>query len=90
MTGGWTGEIMLADLAATQALGARLAAVLRAGDVVTLAGGLGAGKTSFARGVLAALGLEEEAPSPTFAIVQPYDVPDVRLPGGAGGAGALA
>lgn len=80
MTGGWTGEIMLADLAATQALGARLAAVLRAGDLVTLAGGLGAGKTSFARGVLAALGLEEEAPSPTFAIVQPYDVPDVRLP----------
>ena len=77
MTGG---ELALADVAATEALGARLAPLLRAGDVVTLSGGLGAGKTSFARGVLAALGLEEEAPSPTFAIVQPYAPPEVRLP----------
>lgn len=75
-----SGEERLADAAATAALGARLATVLRAGDVVTLTGGLGAGKTSLARGVLAALGLEEEAPSPTFAIVQPYDPPEVRLP----------
>lgn len=71
---------LLADVAATEAAGARLAAILRAGDVVTLSGGLGAGKTSFARGVLAALGLTEEAPSPTFAIVQPYAPPEVRLP----------
>lgn len=70
----------LADVAATEALGATLAPLLRAGDVVTLSGGLGAGKTSFARGVLAALGLEGEAPSPTFAIVQPYAPPEVRLP----------
>ncbi len=74
------GEERLADEATTAALGARLAAVLRAGDVVTLTGGLGAGKTSLARGVLAALGLAEEAPSPTFAIVQPYDLPEVSLP----------
>ncbi|MEH3120983.1 MAG: tRNA (adenosine(37)-N6)-threonylcarbamoyltransferase complex ATPase subunit type 1 TsaE [Sphingomonas phyllosphaerae] len=74
------GEERLADVAATSAVGARLAAVLRPGDVVTLTGGLGAGKTSLARGVLAALGLAEEAPSPTFAIVQPYDPPEVRLP----------
>lgn len=74
------GEARLADVAATAAAGARLAAVLRPGDVVTLTGGLGAGKTSLARGVLAALGLAEEAPSPTFAIVQPYDPPEVRLP----------
>lgn len=74
------GEVILRDLTATAALGARLATVLRAGDVVTLAGGLGAGKTSLARGVLAALGLAEEAPSPTFAIVQPYDPPETRLP----------
>lgn len=62
------------------ALGARLAAVARAGDVIALSGPLGAGKTSIARGLLAALGLEGEAPSPSFAIVQPYAPPEVRLP----------
>jgi tRNA threonylcarbamoyladenosine biosynthesis protein TsaE len=70
----------LADAAATAAIGRALAALVRPGDVVTLSGPLGAGKTSLARGVLAALGLAGEAPSPTFAIVQPYDPPDVRLP----------
>lgn len=71
---------MLADPAATEAVGAHLAEVLRPGDVVTLSGDLGAGKTSLARGLLAALGLAEEAPSPTFAIIQPYAPPEVRLP----------
>ena len=70
----------LPDLAATEAVGARLAALVRPGDVVTLSGPLGAGKTSVARGLLAALGLAGEAPSPSFAIVQPYDLPEVRLP----------
>jgi tRNA threonylcarbamoyladenosine biosynthesis protein TsaE len=60
--------------------GARIAAVLRPGDVIGLSGDLGAGKTTLARAILAALGLAGEAPSPTFAIVQPYDRPDVRLP----------
>ena len=60
-------------------LGAALAQVLRAGDIIALSGGLGAGKTTLARGLLAALGLAEEAPSPTFAIVQPYAPPEVRL-----------
>ncbi|SEM45265.1 tRNA threonylcarbamoyladenosine biosynthesis protein TsaE [Sphingomonas gellani] len=70
----------LADAEATEAFGRRLAARLRPGDVVTLSGPLGAGKTSIARAVLSALGLEGEAPSPSFAIVQPYDVPEVTLP----------
>jgi tRNA threonylcarbamoyladenosine biosynthesis protein TsaE len=70
----------LADAAASAALGARLAAVARPGDVIALSGALGAGKTSIARGLLAALGLAGEAPSPSFAIVQPYDVPEVRFP----------
>lgn len=61
-------------------LGRRIAGHARIGDVIALEGGLGAGKTTLARGILEALGLEGEAPSPSFAIVQPYDVPDVRLP----------
>lgn len=72
--------MILPDPAATHAIGVRLAAVVRAGDVVTLSGPLGAGKTSIARGLLAALGLAGEAPSPSFAIVQPYAPPEVRLP----------
>ncbi|MCW3847594.1 tRNA (adenosine(37)-N6)-threonylcarbamoyltransferase complex ATPase subunit type 1 TsaE [Sphingomonas sp. LB-2] len=70
----------LDGLEATLAFGARLAAVTRPGDVIALSGDLGAGKTSIARGLLAALGLTGEAPSPTFAIVQPYDPPEVRFP----------
>ena len=61
-------------------LGRRLAEHVRIGDVIALEGGLGAGKTTLARGLLEGLGLEGEAPSPSFAIVQPYDIPDVRLP----------
>jgi tRNA threonylcarbamoyladenosine biosynthesis protein TsaE len=70
----------LAGEAAMLDLGRRLAAHVRIGDVIALDGGLGAGKTTLARGILAGLGLEGEAPSPSFAIVQPYDVPEVRLP----------
>jgi len=70
----------LSGEAAMLDLGRRIAIHARIGDVIALEGGLGAGKTTLARGILEALGLEGEAPSPSFAIVQPYDVPDVRLP----------
>lgn len=70
----------LSGEAAMLDLGRRIAPHVRIGDVITLEGGLGAGKTTLARGLLEALGLEGEAPSPSFAIVQPYDVPEVRLP----------
>ncbi|MCP3736543.1 tRNA (adenosine(37)-N6)-threonylcarbamoyltransferase complex ATPase subunit type 1 TsaE [Sphingomonas sp. RP10(2022)] len=73
-------SIHLPDAVATEAFGASLAPHVRPGDVITLSGDLGAGKTSIARGLLAALGLAGEAPSPSFAIVQPYDPPEVRLP----------
>jgi tRNA threonylcarbamoyladenosine biosynthesis protein TsaE len=57
----------------TAAAGAALARVARAGDVITLSGPLGVGKTALARGFIAALGHGADVPSPTFAIVQPYD-----------------
>lgn len=72
--------IILDGPQASHAFGARLAAVVRPGDLIALSGPLGAGKTSIARGLLAALGLEGEAPSPSFAIVQPYDPPEVAFP----------
>ena len=50
------------------------------GRIILLNGTGSAGKTSIARGLLAALGLEGEAPSPSFAIVQPYAPPEVRFP----------
>ena len=65
--------MILADEEATAAAGASLAHVARAGDVITLSGPLGVGKTALARGFLAALGHEGEVPSPSFAIVQPYE-----------------
>jgi tRNA threonylcarbamoyladenosine biosynthesis protein TsaE len=71
---------MLANEAATLALGRALGGQVRPGDVVTLSGDLGAGKTTVARGLLATLGLAGEAPSPTFAIVQTYAPPETRLP----------
>lgn len=59
----------LPDLAAVEALGARIAARLRLGDVVALSGELGSGKTTLARAIIAALGHAGEVPSPTFTIV---------------------
>ncbi len=65
--------MILADEAATHAAGAALAAGLRPKDVVLIEGSLGAGKTTLVRGLLAALGHDGEVPSPSFAIVQPYE-----------------
>ena len=69
----------LKDEAATSAFGAALARVARAGDVITLSGPLGVGKTALARGFIGALGHEGEVPSPSFAIVQPYEELDPRV-----------
>ena len=71
--------VELPDLAAMQALGARIAARLRPGDVVALSGDLGSGKTTLARAVIAALGHTGEVPSPTFTIVETYDALDPPL-----------
>ena len=72
--------LTLAGEDAALSLGARLAAICRPGDVIALWGGLGMGKTVIARGfVRAVLGADEEVPSPTFTLVQPYDGPDFTL-----------
>ena len=65
--------MILVDERSTEALGKTIAAILRPGDVVALSGPLGVGKTALARAILAALGQRGEIPSPTFAIVQPYE-----------------
>ena len=65
--------MILADEQETEALGARIASSLRPGDVIALSGPLGVGKTALARGILGALGHLGDVPSPSFAIVQPYD-----------------
>ena len=71
-----TYDLRLADAADTERLGARLARMLRPGDALCLSGPLGAGKTTLARGLIRALTTpEEEAPSPTFTLVQVYDGP---------------
>jgi tRNA threonylcarbamoyladenosine biosynthesis protein TsaE len=71
--------VALPDPAATEALGARIAALLGPGDVVALWGGLGAGKTTLARGLIRArMGADVEAPSPTFTLVQTYLSPKAR------------
>jgi tRNA threonylcarbamoyladenosine biosynthesis protein TsaE len=72
--------IELPDEAATAALAARLARLVRRGDVVALKGELGAGKTSFARAFIRArAGRDEDVPSPTFTLVQSYELPDLTI-----------
>ena len=62
----------------TRALGAKLASQLQRGDVVLLRGGLGAGKSEFARGVARGLGIQGPVPSPSFTILNMYD--EGRIP----------
>ena len=65
--------MILASEADTAAFGARLASIAAPGDVITLSGPLGVGKTALVRGFIAALGHRGDIPSPSFAIVQPYE-----------------
>jgi tRNA threonylcarbamoyladenosine biosynthesis protein TsaE len=68
-------EVVTASPEETEALAARLAATLRVGDVVAVSGELGAGKTTFVRGAVRALGVAGPVSSPTFTIGHRYEAP---------------
>jgi len=67
------GSVLTSGPEATEAAGAQLAARLKPGDVVLVSGDLGAGKTTFVRGALRALGVEGPVTSPTFVVGHAYE-----------------
>ncbi|MEZ5748696.1 MAG: tRNA (adenosine(37)-N6)-threonylcarbamoyltransferase complex ATPase subunit type 1 TsaE [Caenibius sp.] len=72
-------RVDLPDLAAMARFGADIAAQLRPGDVIALSGGLGAGKTAPARAIVPRWGMAAKVPpSPSFAIIELYDGPEMR------------
>lgn len=66
-------QFLLSDAAATQQLGFDIGSLLLPGDLVTLSGPLGAGKTTFAQGLARALGIEATISSPTFVLMNQYE-----------------
>ena len=70
--------VRCATAAETRALGRRVASVLRAGDVVVLTGGLGAGKTTFTQGLAQGMGVRGRVTSPTFVLARVHPAPDGR------------
>jgi tRNA threonylcarbamoyl adenosine modification protein YjeE len=81
MTGPATFSLALSNETATAHLRADLALLIGPGDVITLSGDLGAGKTAAARAMIRYLAGDEalEVPSPTFTLVQAYDLPPFPL-----------
>lgn len=65
-------EFLSASADETVQMGARLAGILRPGEIVALTGNLGSGKTVFVRGVCAGLEIQDPVTSPTFALIQEY------------------
>ncbi|MDR2195784.1 MAG: tRNA (adenosine(37)-N6)-threonylcarbamoyltransferase complex ATPase subunit type 1 TsaE [Gallionellaceae bacterium] len=72
-------RISLPDEAATAAFAARLARALKPGMVIWLRGDLGAGKTTLARALLRALGYAGKVKSPTYTLMEPYEIGELQL-----------
>ncbi|MCO7520169.1 MULTISPECIES: tRNA (adenosine(37)-N6)-threonylcarbamoyltransferase complex ATPase subunit type 1 TsaE [unclassified Pseudomonas] len=70
--------LFLADEPATVAFGAKLAEVTGGHGVIFLEGDLGAGKTTLSRGLIRGLGHQGPVKSPTFTVVEPYEIGDIR------------
>ena len=76
---GFAGGLLVRSLAETENLARRIAPRLRAGDAIALKGDLGAGKTTLARAILRACGVEGEVPSPSFALLQEYETARLKI-----------
>src|SRR5258707_2287896 len=79
--GGYSFTVALADEAATYRLMTDVAALIEPGDLITLSGDLGAGKTTFARALIRYFAADEsiEVPSPTFTLTHTYTLPRFSL-----------
>jgi tRNA threonylcarbamoyladenosine biosynthesis protein TsaE len=71
--------INLKDESETVALGAKIARLLQGGEIIYLSGELGAGKTTFVRGLLNELGHSGNVKSPTYTLVEPYSINDINI-----------
>lgn len=72
-------HLRAATIADTHAIAAALAGLARSGDLIVLAGEMGSGKTAFAKGFAAALGVTEPVTSPTYTLVHSYDAGKITL-----------
>ncbi|APG62766.1 tRNA (adenosine(37)-N6)-threonylcarbamoyltransferase complex ATPase subunit type 1 TsaE [Sphingorhabdus lutea] len=70
----------IANISEMQQFGVKIASLIRVGDVIALNGNLGAGKTTFAQSIIAALGYQHDISSPSYSIVHYYEPPELRLP----------